>query len=76
MNIDPDSIHEVRDIYHLSDAFLCKILDQVYIDSDYLKCKFEFDDNELRCLSDCKIEIIWLITRAILNDVCAKDLCV
>ena len=49
MNVDPDEIHNVRDIYELSNRFLCNLLDDVYIDFDYLKYKLEFDDDELKC---------------------------
>ena len=55
-NVDPDEIHDVRDIYLLSNMFLCNLLDHVYIDFDYLKHKLEFDDDELRCSSESKIE--------------------
>ena len=32
MNVDPDEIHEVRDIYELSNKYLCNLPDNVYID--------------------------------------------
>ena len=41
MNVDPDEIHNVRDICELSNKFLCNLLDSIYIDFDYLKYKFD-----------------------------------
>ena len=61
MNVDPDDIHEVRDIYRLFNAFLYNMLDHIYIDYDYLMCKFEFNNDDLYSLSNRKIEIIRLV---------------
>ena len=36
MNVGPDDIHDARDIYRLSSAFLCNLLDHVYVNFDYL----------------------------------------
>ena len=75
MNVDLDEIHDVSDIFELSNMILCRMLDHIFSDYDYLKCKFEFDDDDLCVSSNCKIEIIQLVTRAILNDICANGLC-
>lgn len=37
MNVHPDDIHWIRDIYCLSNTFLCNLLDYVYVDFNYLK---------------------------------------
>lgn len=36
MKVHPDSIHYKRDIYCLSNTFLCNLLDYVYVDFNYL----------------------------------------
>ena len=64
------------EIYELSNRFLCNLFDNVHIDFDYLKFKLEFDDDKLSDSSDRKIDIFQLVTRAILTDVCAKELCI
>lgn len=68
------NIHCVKNICCLSNSFLNNMLDQDYVDFDYLKHKFEFNDDELYCSSDHKIEIIRFVTRAIFTDVYTKDL--
>lgn len=75
MNVDLDEIYDVSDLYELSNVILCRMLDHIFSDYDYLKCKFEFDNDDLCVSSNRKIEIIQLVTRAILNDVCASELC-
>ena len=75
MNVDLDEIYDVSDIFVLTNVILCRMLDHIFSDNDYLKCKFEFDNDDLCVSSNRKIEIIQLVTRAILNDVCASELC-
>lgn len=50
------------------------MLNHLCLEYDYLKRKFEFSDDELRSLSDLKLEIIKLVARDILINVC-KELC-
>lgn len=66
MSIDPNEVHDVSDFYRLFNIFLCNLLDYMYVDFHYLKCKLEFSDDELRCSSDNKHEIITLVPRSTL----------